>query len=103
MSNKEYNCAICFQPAPSGKCKHIRGVPVGPVCYQRLKRRERIRAGGSNMRMVLNDETNLAHAVSSNADVCPSDQTHCLDCPFRTAKQCPVEVKYGKEFFQNGH
>lgn len=94
----EYACARCKRPAPTGSCRHLRGVPLGPSCFEVLQRREYIRASGPNRRAHKSPSTGLIHFVSDYDDVCPEAKEHCLQCPFLEDDLCPMERSYGYLF-----
>jgi hypothetical protein len=91
---KEYSCARCSRPAPSGSCKYLRGVPLGPLCHKILSRREYVRANGPNPHSIKNPETGLVHTVSDHGQMCPDDQLHCLECPHLPDEHCPLDKAY---------
>jgi hypothetical protein len=93
MKRKGITCAKCGRTAPTRTLKYLRGAPLGPACYEVIKKREKLRASGNNKRVMKSPETGLTHSVSDFGDVCPSEKDHCLQCECLRMRVCPLELK----------
>lgn len=98
MKPRNIECVRCLKNSPTKSVKYSQGVPLGPECYNIISRRETIRSGGPNPRMVMNKETGQFHTVSDYGVNCPSDSIHCFQCEYLRKETCPTEETFGDRF-----
>jgi hypothetical protein len=70
----------------------FRGVPLGPTCLAIIQKRASLRGTGTNSKMVVSTNTGLPHLISDlSTEFCPDNDLHCIECPNRGDKVCPLE------------
>ena len=65
---------------------------LGPTCLEVIKSRAALRGKGPNSRMLEKTNSGLPHMISDISSViCPDNELHCIECPYRADKECPLE------------
>jgi len=92
MAANHLRCYRCGRKSPKARTVYHRGAPLGPTCLETIKERARLRGSGTNARMATDPDTGLSHLVSDVAEkFCPDSKVYCLQCPYFSDKECPLE------------
>jgi hypothetical protein len=73
--------------------RSIDNISLGPLCYQIVMKRCRLRGIGIDSKLVSNPENSksIFYVSELSLRICPDPSVHCVECIYYKDRKCPLE------------
>lgn len=86
-------CHRCLKLTSNKTAQNINSVSFGPLCYQIVMKRCRLRGMGADAKLVSSSENNksIFYVSELSLRICPDSSIHCIECIYHRDRKCPLE------------
>jgi hypothetical protein len=93
-------CHRCFRSILTKTAQSVSNVFLGPLCYQIVMKRCRLRGVGVGSKLVANPSNgkSIFYVSEISLRICPDSSVHCIECIYHRDRKCPLE-----KYIENSH
>jgi hypothetical protein len=86
-------CHRCLKLISTKTAQSIDHVCLGPLCYQIVMKRCRLRGMGADSKLISNPYNSKSVFYTSDLSlrICPDSSIHCIECIYHRDRKCPLE------------
>lgn len=86
-------CHRCLRLVSNKAAQSVDSISLGPLCYQTVMKRCRLRGMGADSKLVSNPENSksIFYISELSLRICPDSSVHCIECIYHRDRKCPLE------------